>query len=238
MKIYLSVIITFFLAVSAFSQLPGNSASGGQTAPTWTLYKIKGEDFSVELPAAMMRYSDERRWYHSFLNGTFFYVFSDDLSAPVQAKTVLKITGQDKSRLAQDSSYQYADGDGFYHRILIVKTAKRLYTFQVASQISDDPLAERFFSTLIVNGVAPKAAETLIDWRAPQTADPNESPVKTGSPANKSAGNVTDDANKSAVKSTPLVIRSRPVAGYTEEAKFYRISAQAECALFSGLMEK
>ena len=167
MKKFLAVIsIVFLSSILAFSQTETTAT------PDWQKLAPENEEFSIDVPVALsasVRESqnpqnkgnrseaEKSRRYQNTLNGTYFYIFSDDWKTPEQFTFATNFGFSKQAETTQKSGdltltrYEFSDDTGFYHTIVGVRGTNRAYIFQTISPSAGNPLVERFFSSLKIN---------------------------------------------------------------------------------------
>lgn len=250
----LSVIIFSSVLMLAQQQTKDRKSESGNNA-----FAPPSEEFSivsspVTLVARSLSSDNASRRYRGTADQTYFYIFSDSLKAPAQY-TVVSDFLKNFQTSATDvfinntagEKFAFADADGFVHKILIVKTKKRIYVFQTVSLTENDADAERFFAGIQFDRETqagqPNAAEekngggTAADVKNSQT-DNNGIGHGTGRSSgngfgsgsgnggnnNGGGGQGTGGDLTNTGQTTPLSLSAKPRANYTDFARFYEIS--------------
>jgi TonB family protein len=227
------------------------TAQSGVVAPGGPTLAPPDEEFAVELPVVPSRSylsgeRDRNRRYQLKTDETYFFVFSDELAVPAQYDYALKFAlagscAQEADSVTRRVSFggvgaakiNFTDADGFFHRALFVKTARRAYVFQTVSTERDDPAADRFFASLKINqisGVETDASLLPVIGRAGKTvnlAETKTQATKNAAPNQMMGGNgvVTERTNSlgTPAPALPIKILSKPRAVYTDAARFYGV---------------
>ncbi len=138
---------------------------GAQSVKTavWKTFAPENEEFWVDIPIALNASAfqndnsndDFNRRYLNSLDGTYFYIFSDNPQRPAQFKYVNEIirvykqTGKaEKIGKFETVKYAFVDDENFQHIILTVKSENRFYVFQTLSPSKENAAADRFFRSL------------------------------------------------------------------------------------------
>jgi|GEM_PF-1060664 len=166
-KLWSTILIISASSIFAFSQ------TETPTEANWTTFAPEKEEFSIEVPVSLngsitqsqiapnSRNEDdakESRRYLNTLNGNYFYIFSDYWETPSQYKFVLKFAYDSKQLETTQKSgeltttkFEFSDSSDFYHTILAVNGKNRIYVFHTVSPTKDNPIVERFFSSIKFN---------------------------------------------------------------------------------------
>lgn len=150
MKQLFAVTLTvIFCAVFVFAQ----------TEENWQIFAPEDEEFSVETPGSLRRDQMSQNGsysrFHAILNGTYFFIFSDNLKEKYYYDVVRKFLFlNQKSGTAEKvgefeaEKFEFADAEDFHHKVLIVKTKNRLFIFQTISPTKNNSAIERFFESI------------------------------------------------------------------------------------------
>lgn len=263
-KFCAAVLILIFASFEALAQTAKDgepSFANRSFAPANEEFSIASCPVALAAHDALSGEKDSRRYVGANAE-TYFYVFSDaakldvstdaaklDISValskmPAQYKVVSYFAKLSQAKpsnfLVGDSvgeKYAFAGSDGFFHKILIVKTARRIYAFQTVSSTENDQNAERFFAGIGLNrrnAAQPTTAPEQKKDAEPLPVGAKLSDIKNGiseSGAGYSGGNsvAASRASGAVVPSnsaqvTPLTLQSKPRADYTDFARFYEIS--------------
>jgi hypothetical protein len=152
------------------------SFAQSETTPNadWKTFAPVNEEFSVEIPVSLKsssippeafsesRVQDknaESRRYLNSLDGTYFYIFSDDRKTPGQYKYTLRFANDQTKPLAAQNSdelttqkFQFDDPWDYHHVIVTVKGINRVYVFHTVSPVKENALVERYFKSIKLNG--------------------------------------------------------------------------------------
>lgn len=228
-------------------------------APDWKTFTPENEEFSIETPVelkgsvymARNPNDDTSRRYLNTLDGAYFYIFSDDPKKPLQFKYILNFVYGSNQKVADKSAsgveatlFEFADSVNFFHTILIVKGENHFYVFQAISPTEKNPVVERFFNSIKLNGkpfpeklIEPKNEKDInisIDAELKQNVIPsqNGSGSGNGSGVGSGLGNGAVPVNKAPTPTTPnstttgVKILTKPRANYTDLARFYEIAGK------------
>jgi hypothetical protein len=217
-------VISFFCFVlfigSLAAQLPV------QREPDWRIFAPKGEEFSTQIPVEpRVSNSAQANIYSGRVAGTYFFVFSE--SKKNQAgllKSALAYVRNQQPRIVAETygeitseKFEFADTDGFHHRVFAFTTAGRLYLLHTVSEDINDPLVSRFFEKLEI-GKANLVDSVAVSDTTHAIGSGIGVPVNRN-PAEGSMRQIKNDA--AAV--IPLRIISKPRPGYTDAGRIYRI---------------
>lgn len=221
MKFNLLLLLLLTFAFSVFAQ----------TSPTAAQVRVmrlapQNDKFAVLLPAA--RVSDISNPFNksgahgftTFADDIYFHVFTDTTDDREQSKKVREFIKYSKSTPAkfevskwESEEYRFTDDDGFYYRIVFVKTAKRTYIFQTTQASESSAGSECFFDSIEIEGQALNLKSHL-----PAAATVVTAPVKNSPPDSQ----ISDEMRQSIFpQTTPLLIKSKELPRYTQHAAFY-----------------
>lgn len=127
----------------------------------WKEYSPALEEFSVTAPANFdsLKFDEKNpditRIYKSFSSGTYFFIASgkDSDSAPYNSIVSLATTNKAvkknskiDSRAAEE--FDFSDSEGFFQKVVAVKTDSRFYIFYSVSEKQDNADTKKFFSSI------------------------------------------------------------------------------------------
>lgn len=258
-----SLTYTIFLFISLAASL---FAQTDKPITEWIDLNLPDDEFAIQTPKGFefekTGYIDDkisaRGEFHS--DGDRFYVFIDPLKDPSQRKHVaafLTFAGQDPSKmeLAQHvaARAQFEDSMGYFHRVVFVKTASRVFTLQTVSSVKNSANAIRFLNGFRLQPVAgaavvtpdPESTERIDNDNADLVIDLVQTPPQAqnrgggiesgggqGNGARSGAGNGQGSGSGigtgSAAATTtaitaPLRITFKQKAQYTDFARFYMV---------------
>jgi len=231
MKTLCAGLIVLFASLVCLAQ------SDTRQEPNWQPFAPDKEEFSTEVPTVLSPRIAVRgitRSYRGRLNNTWFFAFSDIIASPSSTKIALNFvratqpTGtQEKFGDMPSEKFEFADDEGFYHRLFTFKTNTRIYVLQTVSSEMDDPLAERFFAKLQIGKIQPA------DPSIPQNAVSEPPKINFESRLEQllsgrgsgSGGGIGTGSDQPEVRPTtaPLLILVKPRPRYTDLARFYGI---------------
>lgn len=235
-KLYLLTTVIHVLAFFAAAQRPDKQTEG------WRIARPVYDAFQVESPADLKnsggKDSDDSRKYWTQVNNTYVYAFSDPIKEPRHNEVVLRFAGSLEQKGSKTdfqgfpaTTFTFEDEDGFRHRILIVKTYSRLFSFHVVSPKEQILLADRFFDSIKVF-LGPEPLPSSEEIAASKDAPSPIGPARSGS--GSGSGNGPDRLEKPTVvppptanSSSPVRILSSPKALYTNFARFYEVNGSA-----------
>ncbi len=235
-KTFLITTLIFVIFASGFAQTPNNS--------DWKTFAPVSEEFSAEVPALLVpkNYAGKSRQYAVVFEGTYFFVFSDSVKNLSLTKTVLEFAGENQTNGNSQAvgnfvgeKFSFADSEGFYQTILVVKTKARSYVFQTVSETENNPAAERFFASLELNKELPEESPVPESEIIPNASEnKKDKTFGSGNGADSNKGNGTGSGigngskNSDSVNliklTTTLKILSKPGVAYTDLARFYNLS--------------
>ncbi len=248
-KLFAVTLIVLFISVFAFSQ------TETPKTPDWQLFAPDGEDFLIEVPipldASNFQNVDPKnisRRYVNSLNGTYFYIFTDDSKKPIQFDFVSAFADSNQKGVTVDISgkleikkFVFADKEDFYHTIFAYKGENRFYIFQTISPTKENPIAERFLgsikfildSTTKSNAEITKEKETVIDIPFSNVPIPIKIPENGNNSGN---GLESGQGIKKIPQTNPQMpttkitagvqILSKPKALFTDFARFFQMSGK------------
>lgn len=256
-NLFLIILVILSCSIFAISQTETPKSAD------WKTFVPENEEFSIETPveltASVYKTSnpseDTSRRYLNSLDGAYFYIFSDDPKKPAQYKFVLNFVygnsqnGTDKSFAGVEAKkFEFTDNVNFFHTILIVQGEKRFYVFQSISPVEKNPVVERFFNSLKLNGksfpeklVEPKNEKDInisIDKEIkqnviiPGTGQGNGSATGSGGGYGIGQSNRTTPENRSTTTTSSnnvtagVKILTKPRANYTDLARFYEMTGK------------
>lgn len=127
----------------------------------WKEYSPALEEFTVTVPSNFdsLKFDEKNpditRIYKSFLNGTYLFIASgkDSDSAPYNSIVSLAMTNKAvkknskiDSRAAEE--FDFSDSEGFFQKVVAVKTGSRFYIFYSVSEKQDNAETKKFFSSI------------------------------------------------------------------------------------------
>lgn len=208
----------------------------------WTRFEPENEAFVIDTPIALRREGIEAsrgyRKYFGKSSDVYLFVFSDNLKNPVYVATVfrfLKSAGQSKPEIGDpgvQTKLTFIDQFGYWHRVTMFRTKKRVYLAQAISKVKDDPIAARFDASLAERQGVIEEPE---DVRSAEERGVGRGDIKIvplgsaggsgGRGSQRESGLGPGPIAKPAPGQTsPLKILSKPRPGYTEFARLYGIS--------------
>jgi len=231
MKTLFAGLIVLVTCVLCFAQ------SDTQKEPDWQPFAPDREEFSTEVPvqlrAAVTLTPSANRNYKGRLNGTYFFIFSDRIAAPGATKIGLAFGHAAQPGTSEmfgdmpSEKFEFADDEGFFHRLFTFKTKTRIYVLQTVSSEKDDPLAERFFAKLQIGKIQPADGETqpIEPAAVGVPAQPSGGGIAAGKGSGIGSGQPSQVTNQQpqTTLTSPLNILSKPRPLYTDLARFYGI---------------
>ena len=248
--------LTFMLLVSG--SLTTLAQTENSKTADWKTFAPEKEEFSIETPVSLnetkipvpdippglrdQENADDNRRYQNALDGTYFYIFSDDWQKPKQFRFVLDFANsQDQFETSRNSGdlptqkFEFSDDSNFYHTILSISGKNRIYVFHTVSPSKENPLVERFFASLKFNGksLAENVSNTRIDKEVSVTVPLPEPEVTNVPPTVVTgiSGNRTPPGEKTPsptpnAETTGVKILTKPRAIYTNFARFYEMTGK------------
>jgi len=241
-------IIAILLILSASAiYATAQSARPTPVEPKWERFQPPADEFFLETPSkpdvgtAVLGF-DSRRYFGQF-QGTFFYVFSDPVAKPSYFKTIkehLKAWGRangDEKPETTPRTLAFDDPYGYHQRLVIIKTAARIYVVQTVSKTANDEVADRIMSSFGIgdNLLVPEStAESISEPEPKEKMFAISKGGGTGS--GSSSGNGTGIRNgigsgsssPPSIPMSPLRIISKPRPGYTDLARFYSVEGSIQ----------
>ena len=148
-KISTFITVFLFCSLSFFAQTNNKK---------WKNFSPPLEEFSVEIPSTFTAKSfsndNESRRYSGMIDGTYYFIFSEQRKEDAQYKTVLKFIENyqknelEKQKQSATMKFSFSDDEDFYHTIFTAKTKNRLYAFHLVSSLKNNPSVKRFFKSL------------------------------------------------------------------------------------------
>jgi hypothetical protein len=240
MKLHLLIISIMIFGSFALAQSSVPSMKSAPAVENWQTFAPDKEEFTLEIPAlALPGFINDRaektttsRFYNTFINGSYYFMFSDSLKDPDLQRMVFDFAKEMGDRNTPNVVFRFPDGSGFYHRILTIKTKNRIYTFQTVSGTEKSPSLDRFFAGIKINGKTLELKESISN--VAQIPIPQNVPLPvsdkavydvsgTGSGIGYDTGNGSRTEGSKA-STTPLKILSKPSPPYTKYARFYQIA--------------
>lgn len=224
-------------AKRANRQFNSSIAVPAQIQENWQTFAPEAEEFSVEIPASLRPgaindpavKTTASRSYRSFINGIYYYIFSDSLKHPVQKEVVFRFAGSLADENQQNVVFKFVDNSGFHHRVATLKTRNRIYTFQTVGDAESSPQTDRFFAGIKIDSKTPELTEAApSDNEADSSVSTNKETEKSGSGKGNSTGSGIGGgsvvSNPPDPENTPLLILTKARALYTDFARFYQIT--------------
>lgn len=240
-------IFIFFIAL--FVSVVGLNGQSLVSGPAWRNLAPPSEEFSVDVPMELDVVTNRfesivfEQTYRGRLRDTYFFIFSDDIEdGDGHTNVRLAVSTYTSERVGEIptngkfASYSFDSGDGFFHRIMLTQTNKRIYSFHTVSLSPDDPLVERFFSTVKIEEESSERLWNPVNVFSPDVTDPEtDGKTDTGSGFASCSGPGRDpilnpgaEASRPTVPATArissLTITSRPKPNFTELARVYSVS--------------
>lgn len=159
---------------------------------------------------------------------TYLFLFTDRANSPEYKfyEMVERFVNTNGRSPAFETGFSFKDGDGFSHKVLIHKNQDYIYSLHTISLSETDPVVDRFFSTLRIDGkefqgFSPSTSTSL-------AVNNNEIPERTPSQETAEMPSSQIDQQKiggdsQTQASRPFTIVEKPKALYTEFAKEYMI---------------
>lgn len=241
-RILVFVVGLFVLVAGSIGQTVGNE-------PKWRNLAPESEEFSVDVPMELDVVTNSfesivfEQSYQGRLGDTYFFIFSDDIEdGDGHTNVRLAVSTYTSDQVGEIptngkfASYSFDSGDGFFHRIMLTQTNKRIYSFHTVSLSPDDPLVKRFFSTVRIEEESPEPLWNPVNVFSPDVTDPaKDGKSDTGSgfascsgPARDPILNPGGEAIRPTAPATTrvssLTITSRPKPNFTELARVYSVS--------------
>lgn len=232
MKYHLTLSLTaiFWLTLAAFAQ---------ENQPeNWQYLQPEMDVFSVELPAPPDSYVAEDNSLSNYrlqINGTYYFIFSENEKSNIQILTAQKFLDQYKNIAVQTNTrhfnsliYSFSDEENFFHSILRLKSKNRILFFHTVSPTKENASVKRFFDSIeLANKKSGRSEKRIQPPEKKEPGLPNNLKVE-----NNLAGNGLGSGSGSGVpisainkkEMTPIKILSKPRAAYSEFARFYNIS--------------
>lgn len=217
------------IGVSAESETARRSFSPPAVAE-WTRYKVKGEEFSVSLPAlpamttqkiSVMRFQKERieRVLGSYGDGMAYAVYTSGNPEKQKLDEFIAKRRIRRSRIREWTNLRDVTVNGFVGKqfditergvagaVQFFQTKDHLYQFEAVGASFDDPRAQKFFTSLILGkkleGIE---VEDGIGAQPPENADAQSSPPFQNKDVDQK-----------------VVVVTRPEPSYTDSARQGRI---------------
>jgi TonB family protein len=217
---FLNLLFLLFISITISAQ------NGEISKENWQVFQPKGEEFTISTPILLEPFvyneNAENRRFTASIKGRYLFISSDLLTEPFhynKVKDLLNLTTfkSKKEKLnnfeVEKISFNYSDD--FFHKMWIIKTQQRIYIFHTASVVENDKITDRFFKSIKIDRKLTDDNEnTEFTFREGIGID-------TGASANSGISAVSlkpVDSNNS-----PLQIRFKPKANYTDFARFFDI---------------
>jgi TonB family protein len=229
-------------------------AQGENKEPDWQALDSPREGFYVEFPAKYTnrdfggnKADSSGGLYASVFNRTYYFVrtaseknkqFFDVIRNYIvsnQADNSAEIVGGLNS-----SVYTFQDKDGYYNRILEIKTKQRTYFFHTLSETENNPEVARFFDSIVIGDKTEKTALPTDEKPiAPVRTDKIRVPVPVPNSADENGDGTgaktysvdgVGDGGARPVQApgqiSLLKILSKPRVAYTEIARLHMITGK------------
>ncbi|HMS41523.1 MAG TPA: energy transducer TonB [Pyrinomonadaceae bacterium] len=235
-KTFITILLLTIFSISVCAQtvqIIGND---------WKINAPSEEIFSVESPNLLNFYGHKKDTnegvYDTKANTTYFFVVTFELKNTRDYKIALDFINsfKQKSKTGKVGEFDsekvgFADNDGFYHNVLILRNNTRIYIFQTVSQTPTNPAVERFFCSIKMNDTElnETASLTLEDQIAPtqnQQIKQNNSTVTDNPSSGIGSGNkptTTPTPTQNNGITQPLKLTMIPKPSYTDLARFYNL---------------
>ena len=217
--------------------LIGNSSGQTEKRITeWLEVSRPEHEFSLEAPAGfqfrMPGFPNDnvvgRGEYHTELDR--FYIFVDRPTKQTQRQKVEEyLTFANQATSSFDfhrndaRRVEFADSEGFYHRVVFVQTLNRVFTLHTVSLRRDSLDAIRFLNSFKLQPTAAidsAVAEPIFPASPTSELTTAQSPSESRSAAGGSSGTTASTTSR---VTTPLRIHYKHKASYTDFARFYGI---------------
>lgn len=228
-----STTLVLLFVVSASAQ---NSGAVGE----WRTLNVPELGLSLNVPAdfafAMNIYerdpgSDQKKSRGEFQsNDERFFIFVDSDGKKEQFKVVTKFIaeniGEDKKKAFlknETGRVEFADKDGYYHRVRFFKTMSKMITLQTVSTDKESKLAERFLNSIEFD----KSKHPIHD-KDKEAITGAENSRQSGTAYPSSDHGSMDPRSRQMPKAVrppagAFQVKSKPRAAYTDFARFYNI---------------
>lgn len=247
MKYYM-VICTFL-----FFTLSSSAQDNDFLRVDWSTLTPLDEPFSTEVPIKMDVSSagqeNKYRRYAGKLGNTYFFIFSENVdSEAFLTQTPLSFVhsyiekGKTVSLNGVSSElFEFADDEGFSHRILFCETKTRRLVFHALSRTKNNEMVDRFFDRLRIEDlriIESKTKDTVSKEKPIESnsAITQNQEISRGSGSGLGSGSAGGGSGISiltkpgeaktgdAIQSTSYKILSKQKAVYTDFARFYNVS--------------
>jgi TonB family protein len=217
-------------------EVPGAMTAGFAKSP---VAPIVGGEASLP-PASQYAETVKNRQYMTLVNGDYYYIYSDPVGSPDFNKFIYSFSESQAPGIEPNQIYSFSDAFGYHHKILIVKSGDRVYTFQTVSSTKDNASAKRFFAGIKIKGMKLQANEIEALQNIPTgnsqlgfSCNPPLPPAPTSKPAGSGISNgiegvsgVSSEAlvalpTPTPAQTTPIKIITKPRPNYTDTARFY-----------------
>lgn len=237
-RIIVILLVLTASTIYAAAQLPRQTPAEAK----WQRFQAIADEFFFDTPSTLAFGSaipgiESRRYYGDF-QGTFFFVFSDPVGKPSYFKTInghLKSWGQangDEKPETTPRTLAFDDPFGYHQRVIILKTAARIYVVQTVSKSANDEVAARIMSSFGIGDILLSPESTTAPILDPEPKEKTFAISKGGGTGSGSAygngagsgnGIGTGQATRTPNPTAPLRILTKPRPGYTDLARFYNI---------------
>lgn len=219
----------------------------------WQRLQPPQEEFSVEFPQSVTNksiFNDKGTlatgFYSVHFNKNYYFARSanlkDNRSFEMLKNYILanQVNNSVETISGADANvYTFQDEDGFYNRILEIRTDRRAYFFQTLSETENDPDIDRFFKSIVFSeGV--KVVKTpfmqkseisqqivkvpeKVELPKPEPKNSNETSEANSGFGTGSGAGIGNGKTRSEELNSPLKILSKPRASYTDIARHYWI---------------
>lgn len=228
-----------------------------ESSESWQIFAPIAESFSLEVPGAISPGfvqsnaptlpSDgglvppipnpplttvdpsKSRSYLTLVNGDYYFMFSDPVAKPSLNRVTYNFAESQAPGIDPNEIYTFIDSFGYYHKILIIKSDDRVYTFQTVSATKDSASAERFFDQLKIKGTRIELKENVAVQNVTAKAPASSVVCKPFTPpsSTESVGNGIANTSESADppgQTNAIRIISKPRPNYTDYARFYQVT--------------
>jgi hypothetical protein len=238
--------LTAFFLTTVYSQ-------GEIQKSDWRTFQPAQEEFSVELPKSPSNRSfvtDKGSliigFYAVLFDKTYYFVRSESekIKPPFESVRNFIQTNQPKTDSENRGEfsgvvYTFRDADGFYNKILEIKTKRRVYQFHTLSETETNADVERFFDSIkFTDKINEKPESQIVENSvAPENTNKIKVPVPVGmgNGIERGSGSGTAQSESGGLiaakpqpvqpnQTSPLKILSKPRVGYTDLARQHLIT--------------
>jgi TonB family protein len=228
-------------------------AQGENKEADWQALDSQREGFYVEFPSKFTggsfgnKEDSSSGFYASVFNKTYYFVrAASEKNKPFFDVIRNYIVANQADNSAETigglnaAVYTFQDKDGYYNRILEIKTKRRTYFFHTLSETENNPEVARFFDSIVIGNKTEKTAlQSDEKTVAPEKTDKIKVPVPIPNPADENGdrrdvgdgsgtGNGDGETRKPEASGqiSPLKILSNPRVSYTEIARQHLITGK------------